>query len=124
MKNMAYSFMSQRLMDEALVDSFNIPLYFPSPEEIIGLVERNGNFTIERIELSNSSQTRLKGPIDIGERMMHLRAAWEGMLSRHFGSEIIDLVYERIREKATHNSKKIESNMRYRSQLFVALKRK
>ncbi|PON67360.1 SAM dependent carboxyl methyltransferase [Parasponia andersonii] len=56
--------------------------------------------------------------------MKHLRAAWEVKLSRHFGSEIFDKVFERIREKSIQNSKKIESSTRDRSQLFVALKRK
>lgn len=121
---MAYSFSShmQGLIDEALVDSLNIPIYFPSPEEIIGLLKRNGHFTIERIQLSNP--TYLKGPIDIGQVMMHLRASGEGIWSRHFGSEAIDRVFERIEEKARENSKKIESNMRESFQLFIALMRK
>ncbi|PON46291.1 SAM dependent carboxyl methyltransferase [Trema orientale] len=77
---------------------------------------------MDRIELS--SLEYLNDPIDIGKRMKHLRAAWEGMLIRHFGSEIVDKVFERIGEKAIQNSKKIESSMRDRSQLFVALKYK
>jgi len=41
------------LFDESEIDSFNLPCYASSPEEMRKVVERNGKFSIERMELTN-----------------------------------------------------------------------
>ncbi|XP_026431742.1 probable S-adenosylmethionine-dependent methyltransferase At5g38100 isoform X2 [Papaver somniferum] len=38
------------MVDEAKVDSFNLPVYHTSPKEVNDLVEKNGYFNIERLE--------------------------------------------------------------------------
>ncbi|KAF8398923.1 hypothetical protein HHK36_014788 [Tetracentron sinense] len=43
------------LVNEAKVDSFNLPTYFASPQELEGLVERNGCFSIKKIYLADPS---------------------------------------------------------------------
>ncbi|KAM5566917.1 loganic acid O-methyltransferase [Rosa sericea] len=73
------------LIDEGQVDAFNLPLYAASLEELEGLVVKNGCFSIERMESSNPAAW-LKGPVDITQCVMHVRAAMEGMFARHFGS--------------------------------------
>ncbi|GKU98054.1 hypothetical protein SLEP1_g11108 [Rubroshorea leprosula] len=38
------------LVEEATVDSFNIPFYLPSPEEVESIVKKNGCFKIEKMQ--------------------------------------------------------------------------
>ncbi|KAB1218879.1 putative S-adenosylmethionine-dependent methyltransferase At5g37990 [Morella rubra] len=64
----AYDMIASILLDMAIeedqVDSFNLPFYAASHEMMAGLVERNGDFSIERLELMNPSEL-LEGPVDI-----------------------------------------------------------
>ena len=99
------------------MDSFNLPVYCGSPEEIVGLVEKNGSFSIERIELIPLAANAIL--IDVEIWLKHLRAVWEEILKRHFGNAIIDQLFERLREKAKDSSEKIVEKF----QLFVVLKR-
>ncbi|THG19238.1 hypothetical protein TEA_025017 [Camellia sinensis var. sinensis] len=41
---------SKGLIDEDKLDTFNVPSYFPSPEEVKDIVERDGSFTIDHME--------------------------------------------------------------------------
>ena len=88
----------QGLISEDQVDSFNLPYYAASPEEVAGLVEKNGYFSIERMELTNPA-TVLEGPIDIRAWIMHVRAAMEGMFTKHFARETMDEIFERLIKK-------------------------
>ena len=108
---------SQGLIREDTVDSFNLPVYCGSPEEIVGLVEKNGSFSIERIELIPLAANAILFGVEIW--LKHLRAVWEEILKRHFGNAIIDELFERLREKAKDSSEKIVEKF----QLFVVLKR-
>ncbi|KAL3564861.1 hypothetical protein D5086_032907 [Populus alba] len=40
-------------ISEAQVDSFNLPMYVPSLEEMMELVQKNGCFDIEKMELTS-----------------------------------------------------------------------
>ncbi|PHT60467.1 putative caffeine synthase 2 [Capsicum baccatum] len=42
----------QGMLDESLFDTFNLPMYFPSPEDMTKVVEKNGCFSIEIMELT------------------------------------------------------------------------
>ena len=88
----------QGLISEAQVDSFNLPLYFASPKEITQLVGRNGCFVIEKMEIT-CSRSRVDGPISAPALTMHLRAGLEGIISKHFGLEIIDELFDRFYKK-------------------------
>ena len=104
------------------MDSFNIPIYCASPEEIIGLVGRNGHFTAEKIEFIKSV---LQGSIEeISTRMKHNRAGLEGMLSTHFGSSHIDEMFERFEDKLRERAQLLASSIKESGQLFIVLKRK
>lgn len=113
----------QGLISEAQVDSFNIPVYNASPKEMIQLIERNGSFSIETMELTNP-KSRIKGLVTAQACTMHLRAGFEGIISKHFGSEIIDEVFETYCKKYNDFSHLIEASFEEPSQLFIALKRK
>lgn len=111
-----FHFLEQSLADmvkagsinKADVDSFNLPVYSTTPKEMIRLIERNGCFKIERIEL-NDPRAKFDGPLDITSLIMHLRAGFEGILTKHFGREIIDELFKRTIDKSTEISIQLEA---------------
>ncbi|KAH0990899.1 hypothetical protein GBA52_002382 [Prunus armeniaca] len=128
---MLYDSISSSLMDmakegiieEGEVDSFNLAFYAASPEEMAGIVEKNGCFEIERMELTNPAAW-MKGPVDIPSLVTHVRAAMEGMFSRHFGSQVMDELFGRLTHKLLDISDLINSTCQEKVQLFAVLKRK
>ncbi|KAL2233350.1 UNVERIFIED_CONTAM: Loganic acid O-methyltransferase [Sesamum indicum] len=87
----------QGRFSKAKVDSFNIPVYFPIPQQFKAIIERNDKYTIERMEvLDNPGKRNLIGPKD---RAAYLRAVSEEMLIDHFGSEIIEELFDRYTKK-------------------------
>ncbi|KDP38133.1 hypothetical protein JCGZ_04776 [Jatropha curcas] len=109
------------IIREDLVDSYNVPIYYASPEEMAELVERNGCFKIERIEQFSPGSAK-KALMDEQSMVMHYRAGMEGMLSKQFGSECMDEVFVRLSKKVKQFSSVLQS--REPTQMFLALKRK
>lgn len=87
------------------------------------LVEENGNFSIERMELAGP--TWLQGPIDTREWINHVRAAMEGIFIQHFGPNlnVMDQIFERVIQKLEHHHEEINSKLHEKVQLFLVLKR-
>ncbi|XP_008465246.2 loganic acid O-methyltransferase-like isoform X1 [Cucumis melo] len=112
------------LVSEAKVDSFNLPIYITCPSEMRQLVEDNGNFSIERMELT-APTTWLQGAIDTREWINHIRAAMEGIFTQHFGHNLtfIEQLFERVIQKLNHHYEEINSKLHEKVQLFVVLKR-
>ncbi|GFZ21296.1 S-adenosyl-L-methionine-dependent methyltransferases superfamily protein [Actinidia rufa] len=110
-------------ISEAELDSFNLPLYFPSLKEMTQLVQSNGCFSIESMELTDPL-SKMVGPLNVRAVVMHFRAGLEGILSKHFGSEIIDELFERTLDKSAKFSSRFESCCSKDTQLFLVLKRK
>ncbi|XP_010093319.2 farnesoic acid carboxyl-O-methyltransferase [Morus notabilis] len=129
-----FEFMASTLMEmvreglikESQVDSFNLPLYqSASPEEIVDIVERNGCFSIERLELSKPSSWLKGAAVDVPAWMMHARAAMEGNFIKHFGSnEVVDEVFKRLTKKHLDHSELLPQWCNQDVQLFIVLKRK
>ncbi|PKI34324.1 hypothetical protein CRG98_045286 [Punica granatum] len=112
------------IIRESDVDSFNLPVYAPTPQEMTELVNANGCFGIERMELT-APRSKIKGLIDGQACMMHLRAGMEGIISKHFGSEIIDELFDRFLKKADDEfAERLEASFQNSTQLLVVLKRK
>ncbi|KAL0373032.1 UNVERIFIED_CONTAM: Loganic acid O-methyltransferase [Sesamum calycinum] len=88
---------SKGRFSKAKVDSFNLPLYYTVPQELKAILERSHNYTLERMEIiDNSGKLTLPGPKD---RASFVRAVFEQMLSNHFGSEIIDKLFQQYAKK-------------------------
>ncbi|EOY01377.1 S-adenosyl-L-methionine-dependent methyltransferases superfamily protein, putative [Theobroma cacao] len=129
--SLMYDFMASSFMDmanegfisEDQVDSFNLPIYTPSPEEMTTLVARNGHFSIESLELTNPASL-VDGAVDINAWVIHVRAAMEGMLTKHFTGDSIDEMFERLTQKLLKFSEQVESGYKERTQLLVVLIRK
>ncbi|XP_019166099.1 PREDICTED: salicylate carboxymethyltransferase-like [Ipomoea nil] len=96
------------LVEEEKLNSFNIPMYTPSPAEIKVLVEKNGAFTINCLEVSqihwtefdndninNNNNEKNNGGYNVVRCM---RAVAEPMLVSHFGEGIMEDVFHRYRE--------------------------
>ncbi|KAB1205872.1 putative S-adenosylmethionine-dependent methyltransferase At5g37990 [Morella rubra] len=114
---------TEGLIHKDQVDTFNLPFYAASPEMIAGLVEKNGHFNIERLELTNPSEL-LEGPVDSRAWIMHLRAAMEDIFTKHFGREITNQMFEQLIRKLSSYSAKPESRSNDKVQLFIVLKSK
>ncbi|KAJ8574218.1 hypothetical protein K7X08_026023 [Anisodus acutangulus] len=110
-------------LDESLVDSFNLPMYFFSAEDMTKVVERNDCFSIERIELTYP-KSRLVDEADAKTLMINLRASLEGLFINHFGSKIAEETCARTILKSEEISAWMKANYEKACQLFVALKRK
>ncbi|XP_059639542.1 loganic acid O-methyltransferase-like [Cornus florida] len=73
---------------------FNLPMYSPSPEEIEKIIERNGNYIAKKIE---KMPDRTFGLF----KKQECRAGFEALIKAHFGSEILDELFDRYEAKVT-----------------------
>uniref|UniRef100_M1D439 Loganic acid methyltransferase n=2 Tax=Solanum tuberosum TaxID=4113 RepID=M1D439_SOLTU len=110
-------------LDESLVNSFNVPVYFPSIEDMTKVVEKNDCFSIERIELTHP-KSKLVDEADAKTLMINLRAVLEGLFINHFGREIAKEAFTRTILKSDEISAWMKINYKKACQLFIALKRK
>ena len=87
-------------------------------------IERNGCFRIERMELKKPMSSI--GDVKVTGQALtkSLRAAMEGIISKHFGSEIIDELFDRFYKKTEELSERLETSYKEGTQLFLVLKRK
>ncbi|KGN50765.1 loganic acid O-methyltransferase [Cucumis sativus] len=112
------------LLNEDEVDSFNIPIFIPCPKKMRKLIEKDGHFSIERIELAEPA-TWLKENVDIRVWINHIRAAMEGTFIQHFKKkELIDEMFERVIKKLSNYPEEINEKLHEKVQLFAVLKRK
>ncbi|XP_038693925.1 loganic acid O-methyltransferase-like isoform X3 [Tripterygium wilfordii] len=92
------------IVSEALVDSFNLPIFIPTASDVKDLVSKMGCFSIEEVE-ETYYPPKLSSPADARLTSSHIRAAMEVILSKHFGSEVIDELFERYTAKLFEFSK-------------------
>jgi jasmonate O-methyltransferase len=128
---------SQGLIEEEKVDSFNLPLYAPCPEEVSSEVAREGSFEIIGMELLRKSETFTEEEMEAmtalsasvkdayGRKLAkQLRAVTESLIKHHFGEEIIDALFERFGEIM---GKRLSERMEYAKKgghLVMVLERK
>ncbi|KAF5174944.1 Paraxanthine methyltransferase [Thalictrum thalictroides] len=93
------------LVSEDKVHSFNLPIYFASPQELEDLVEINGCFTIKSMIPIMTNQMKNNITIlDYNLCILHIRVGVEHLIVEHFGSEIIDELFNRFSEKVAAES--------------------
>ncbi|XP_055815383.1 loganic acid O-methyltransferase-like [Solanum dulcamara] len=111
---------NEGIVEESLVDSFNLPMFFPSVEDMTKVVEKNRYFSIERMELTNPQSN-----IDAKSFISHLRAGLEERFTKHFGSKIADEMFERTLGKNEEISVWLEDEYsKTTRQLLMVLKYK
>nr|UMB49629.1 salicylic acid methyltransferase [Sambucus canadensis] len=97
---------SEGIIEEDKLVSFNIPQYTPSPSEVKSIVVKEGSFVINRLEVSEvnwnaydnecyQSDAFKDGGYNVAKCM---RAVAEPLLVSHFGEDIIDEVFQRYKE--------------------------
>ncbi|KAF8405265.1 hypothetical protein HHK36_010166 [Tetracentron sinense] len=93
---------SQGLIEEEKVDSFNIPQYTPSPMEVMYEIKKEGSFAVDRLEISEVNWSGGDSTLDnftSGYSVANcMRAVAESLLVSHFGKAIIDKLFQRYRE--------------------------
>ncbi|KAM7524132.1 hypothetical protein LguiA_014034 [Lonicera macranthoides] len=94
------------LIEEEKLDAFNIPQYTPSPAEVKFEVQKEGSFSIDRIEVSkvnwNAYVDNEYDPSDVLKERGYnvakcMRAVAEPLLVNQFGEGIIDEVFRRYK---------------------------
>ncbi|XP_039156176.1 salicylate carboxymethyltransferase-like [Eucalyptus grandis] len=99
--------LSQGIIEEEKLDSFNVPYYTPSPKEVRREVEKQGSFSIDCLEVFEVNRDVFETDFDpnvvskeAADKIVgSLRAIAEPLLVHHFGEEIINEVFERFRAK-------------------------
>lgn len=89
----------QGRVNEAKIDSFNIPYYFPTVRQLQGILERSPNFIISKIEIIKNTG-KYTFP-NISARVASFRAVHESMIAHHFGLQIIDDLFDQYQKKIT-----------------------
>ena len=100
-----------------------MPVYITSLEQMKSLVERNGNLSMERIELMDPTSKHV-GPVPAKDYAMNFRAGMEGIFSQYFGRRIVDEVFDRLYKKTVEFFHLLKSSHKEGTQLFVVLRRK
>lgn len=109
----------QGTIEEEQVNTFNIPVFFPSPEHMETLIAKNGKFSIERMELST-----LPPLVDIPLCVAIVRSTMDGIFTKHFGSEIANEIFKRFHEKLINYSDQLQAVVSAGINIILVLKRK
>ena len=116
-------FLLQGLISEEKVNSFNVPLYFPSAKELKTLIERNGRFSIESIDEIIEQVKRAQPLPSTQNSISHVRAGLEGLIKDHFGTEIVDEFFACYAKKHVENRFVYAENAVDNTLIFMILKR-
>ncbi|KAK6157621.1 hypothetical protein DH2020_011869 [Rehmannia glutinosa] len=112
----------QGRLSKAKVDSFNLPFYYPAPQQLKAILERSHSFTIERMEiLNNPGKYTLPSA---NARAAFFRACLERLLTNYFGSEIIDELFDLYRKKLSASPVFLNPDNDKSIEILIVLKRK
>ncbi|KAL3751285.1 hypothetical protein ACJRO7_012152 [Eucalyptus globulus] len=112
------------IISKAKVESFNVPIYFLLEEELKGAIDQNGFFYIERIQTLDHPKMHVTFST-LESRSLYLRAAFEGLLRRHFGDElIVDDLFHKYSLKVAESPFFLKPESHETITFFVVLKRK
>ncbi|KAH7524121.1 hypothetical protein FEM48_Zijuj06G0085400 [Ziziphus jujuba var. spinosa] len=94
------SMVSEGLVKEEMVDSFNAPYYAPCAEELKMAIENDGSFMVDRLEAFEIEWDGgcgiMNDPFERGVRVAKtIRAVVESMLESQFGKHIMDDLFRR-----------------------------
>ncbi|CAL0335238.1 unnamed protein product [Lupinus luteus] len=104
----------QGIIKEEKFDTFNIPIYNPSPSEVKLEVLKEGSFTINRLEVSEVKfeSEKCESFNDSGYNVSQcMRAVVEPMLVNHFGKAIMEELFHRYQEILSDHMSKEETKV-------------
>ncbi|KAH9317730.1 hypothetical protein KI387_019499, partial [Taxus chinensis] len=117
---------SQGLIEEEKLDSFNIPYYGPSPEELKNEVQKQGSFTIVglkviigRYNVENIDDNKKELNAKFFSKQM--RAVLESLISYHFGGGVVDAIFNKCAEILTNKMVESLENLNKSTKLVLVL---
>lgn len=110
---------NEGIISKAKLDSFNLPLYRPSQEELHMLIKKAGCF--DTVILKNLKQ-ELSKKVMLALIAIACRVGFEGMIKIHFGSEIIEELFDRCAKKVVA-CPSLRAGDQSVNRLFILLKR-
>ncbi|KAK7351868.1 hypothetical protein VNO77_11612 [Canavalia gladiata] len=105
-----YDMVSEGLVEEAKLDSVNMPRYGPTAEEVKQLIEAEGSFTLQKLEtiksrwdegLKDNGDGDFVSDVEMRANFIakYVRATGEPFLKAHFGEAIVDDLFLRFRDR-------------------------
>ncbi|XP_039040900.1 S-adenosyl-L-methionine:benzoic acid/salicylic acid carboxyl methyltransferase 3-like [Hibiscus syriacus] len=101
------------LVQESDVDSFNVPYYTPSEQEVREIIEEEGSFNLDKIEVfevnwdfedDDGNKNYVFEKNKCGRNVAKtVRAAYESMLATHFGEAIVDELFTRYAQHVSEH---------------------
>ncbi|XP_059281438.1 probable methyltransferase TCM_000336 [Lycium ferocissimum] len=82
-------------VDKEKLDSYEVHFYAPCKEEIVDMVNREGYFEVDRLEMFEVEKNIVGNGMSYGTMVaMTVRAIQESMIAHHFGESIIDSLFK------------------------------
>ncbi|KAK9272630.1 hypothetical protein L1049_003006 [Liquidambar formosana] len=112
----------QGTISEEKVHSFNVPKFYPSMKELGEIIDRNGYFSIERMDtLIPPIPNSLPSAQTV---TLTFRVIMEQLIKKHFGNEIVEELFARFTKKLAENPVIFYEKNHTNIDLFILLKRK
>ncbi|XP_059651732.1 benzoate carboxyl methyltransferase-like [Cornus florida] len=104
---------AEGLIDEAKVDSFNLPFHAPYKDEVKAIIHKEGSFTLDKLEVfevdwdasdKDDDKHFVFDKYRSGKLVAScIRAAMEPILASHFGDTVIDKLFARFAHHVAEN---------------------
>ncbi|XP_071724900.1 probable methyltransferase TCM_000331 [Rutidosis leptorrhynchoides] len=108
-----YELIPEGLVQEADIDTFDLPYYTPHKEEVKKIVEMEGSFTIDKLETIEinldprddvSNKDFVFDELEVGKNVSNcIRAVTEAMFVSHFGDAIIEDLFAKYAKYVGQN---------------------
>ncbi|VFQ73148.1 unnamed protein product [Cuscuta campestris] len=103
-------FVSEGLIEEEKLVSLNVPSYSPHKDEMKEIIEKEGSFTLDRLEVTEMNWDNITG-VAVAEEdggsngspaakflTKTIRAVMEPMVAAHFGESVVDPLFLRYEQ--------------------------
>lgn len=105
------------MVQEADINSFNLPFYFPHEDELRDIIEAHGWFSLDSVNTfeldwsqldihgyTNMNEFTHESNHNYGKNTANLiRAITEPLFTSHFGNSIIEVLYKKCEKNATEH---------------------
>ncbi|KAL3502058.1 hypothetical protein ACH5RR_036507 [Cinchona calisaya] len=105
------------IIDKAEIDSFNLPIYAVSVEEMTKPVEKNGCFSIEKLEVADT-RSKIPNPVSAQGLIMHLIAGMEALFTGQFGSQNVEEIFNTTSQKIPDTIRWLESGHKKETHIY------
>ncbi|CAI0379343.1 unnamed protein product, partial [Linum tenue] len=108
----------QGLVSSEKRDNFNIPIYAPTSQEFKDVVEANGSFHINKLEVFKGGSplvvSRPDDAAEVGRALaISCRSVAGVLVDAHIGEELSEQLFLRVEERATCHAKELLENLQF-----------